>query len=226
MSEFEREYFERRASYASKGGYGAMAADVRRFYAVYFGLAMRLVPELSRGKGKRALEVGCALGVGVEALRRWDYDVYATDVSEYAINEARLRFDHPQQFAVADAQLPNPFGLRFDLVVAIHVVEHLAAVAAGIKHLADAVRAGGHLLIATPNPQSISPYRRFQRDPTHINEHPPGRWVAMLQKLGLTVLSCGTYHVIPVVHRWLGLRYARVPQWMGYDTVIVARSAH
>jgi len=223
MSTFDRQYFERDSSYAAKGGYGTIIDDVKRFYAQYFRLAAEVAPEVARGAGKKALEVGCAFGVGIEQLRGWEYDAYGTDVSEYAIDQARRLYGDEQHFAVADAQVANPFGIGFDLVVAIHVVEHLRDIAAAVHALADALAAGGHLLLATPNPRSLSPYRRFQRDPTHVNEHAPSVWAAMLEKNSLRILSCKTFHLIPFVHRWTGLKYVATPEWLGYDAIIVAR---
>jgi len=223
MNEFESEYFEQDASYSRRGGYSAMLVDVRRFYQEYFRIAATMAPDIARGDGKRALEVGCALGVGVQLLSDWHYDVYGTDISAYAIDEARQRYAADGHFAVADAQQPNPFGLRFDFVAAVHVVEHLPDGSAAISALAEATREGGHLLVATPNPASISPYRRFQRDPTHVNEQPPEVWKSMLEHAGLHVVGCKTFHIVPVLHRWTGVRYAAMPRWLGYDTVIVAR---
>ncbi|MBV9402724.1 MAG: class I SAM-dependent methyltransferase [Candidatus Eremiobacteraeota bacterium] len=223
MHRFEADYFEQHASYAERGGYAAMLADVRRFYGQYFRIGSRAAPQIAHGEGKRALEVGCALGAGVELLRTWRYEVFGTDISTYAIGEARRRYGDDMHFAVSDAQLNNPFGLQFRLVVAIHVLEHLLDIGAAMSALACGIEAGGYLLVATPNPGSLSPYRRFQRDPTHISEQRPHVWKALAEGVGLRVIACKTFHIVPVLHRWLGVRYLSVPGWLGYDTVIVAQ---
>jgi len=127
------------------------------------------------------------------------------------------------RYAVAPAHLPNPFAHHFDLITCIHVLEHVQNVAAVIHSLTSSLSLGGYLLIATPNPASLSPYRRFQRDPTHINEHPPEFWRELLAAAALRVLSCRTFHIVPLIHRWIGLRYLAAPRWFGYDTVIVAQ---
>jgi len=197
--------------------------DVRQVYAQYWRLAAEVAPEVGQGAGKKVLEVVCAFGVGIDQLRGWKYEANGTDVSEYAIAQARLHYGNEQHFAVADAQAANPFGMRFDFVASIHVLEHVPNIGAAVASLASALADRGYLLLATPNPRSISPYRRFQRDPTHINEQAPGVWTSMLQANGLRILSCKTFHLLPVLHRWFGLRYFAAPQWLGYDAVIVAR---
>jgi 2-polyprenyl-3-methyl-5-hydroxy-6-metoxy-1,4-benzoquinol methylase len=220
---FERDYFEKTSTYGKSGGYAGMSQTVLAFYREYARLAVRAVPAVANGTGKTMLEVGCALGYGIAVFKDFGYEIYGTDISEYAVERAIANGGAPDCFRVADAQAPNPFGRRFDLVVSLQVVEHLPDESAGVRCLAEAVKEGGHLVLATPNPASRSLYRRYQADPTHINEHPPEHWVALLRKSGLDVVGSGTYHVLPVLHKWLGLRYYAVPRWLGYDTLIVAR---
>jgi len=220
---FERDYFEKTSTYGKSGGYAGMSQTVLAFYREYARLAVRAVPAIAIGRGKTMLEVGCALGYGIAVFKDFGYDIYGTDISEYAVERAIADGGEPKRFAVADAQAPNPFQKRFDLVVSLQVVEHLPDEGAGVRCLADAVNEGGHLVLATPNPASVSWYRRYQADPTHVNEHPPEHWTALIERSGLEIVSAGTYHVLPVLHKWLGLHYYAVPRWLGYDTLIVAR---
>lgn len=219
---FERGYFEDRSSYGQTGGYSQMLPQARAFYAEYFRLASSAIPALYAGKGKRALEVGCAFGAGSLLLHEYGYDVTATDVSAYACERARgLLPDsvHVQRMDVREhgAELGT-----FDVVASIQVVEHVEGTTL-VKAICDRVAPGGYAIIATPNPRSISPYRRFQADPTHINEQPPRYWSEALRADGLRVLQCATYHILPFVHRWTGIRFTRVPELIGYDCVLVAQ---
>ncbi|MBV8726885.1 MAG: class I SAM-dependent methyltransferase [Candidatus Eremiobacteraeota bacterium] len=223
MSAFDRNYFERDASYGKRGGYAAVEEYVRRCYGLYFDLACATIPQLCNGTGKSAHDIGCAYGVGVRELERRGYDAYGSDISAHAIEEARRRDCKPDRYVVAPADAQSPFGRRFDLVTCIHVLEHVKDTAAVINAMASSLAPGAHLLLATPNPASISPYRRFQRDPTHINEQPPEGWASMVEQAGLRVISCKTYHIIPIIHRLTGLIYVAAPRWLGYDTVVIAR---
>ena len=224
MTAFDRRYFEEQATYGRSGGYRAMEGNVRRFYGLYIALAKRSVPQISAGEGKTALDLGCAFGVGVRYLCDLGYDAYGVDVSEYAIEEARRQGTAANHYAVTDGQTQIPFARLFDLVTSIHVVEHLADPRRDIAGIVLSMAPRAHLILATPNPRAKSPYRRFQKDPTHINEQPPDVWRQWLTDAGLRVHACDTFHIAPLVHRWLGLRYLRVPQWLGYDTLLVAQN--
>lgn len=220
--EFERSYFEERASYGARGGYANMLDQARSFYAEYFRIAAGFLDGFERGNGRRALEAGCAFGAGSGLLHRMGYDVVATDVSEYACERARELLPPQVPVRRIDLETEGASLGTFDLVVCIQVIEHVPG-EAFVRALCDRVAPGGSLLLATPNPLSLSPYRKFQADPTHVNERPPQAWIASLRANGLVLAGAGTYHVIPVVHRWSGLRLLRAPQWLGYDTVIAAR---
>jgi len=222
VTSFEKEYFEGTSTYGKSGGYAAQSDMVLEFYHEYARLALAAVPALRNGAGKSMLEVGCALGYGIEVFKEFGYDIYGTDISQYAVERAIASTGMPDHFAVADAQLPNPFGREFDLVVSLQVVELLPDERAGVRCLAGAVAPGGHLVLATPNPASVSYYRKYQNDPTHINEHPPEHWQSLIAGSGLTVVRSGTYHLLPVIHKWIGRRYYAMPRWLGCDTVIVA----
>jgi 2-polyprenyl-3-methyl-5-hydroxy-6-metoxy-1,4-benzoquinol methylase len=222
LTSFEKEYFEGTSTYGKAGGYAAQSGMVLEFYHEYVRLALEAVPTLANGAGKSMLEVGCALGFGIAVFKDFGYEIYGTDISHYAVERVSTATGMPDHFAVADAQMPNPFGRKFDLVVSLHVVEHLPDERAGVRCLADAVAPGGHLVLATPNPVSVSYYREYQNDPTHVNEHPPEHWQALITQSGLTIVRSGTYHMLPVIHKLLGRRYYAVPRWLGYDTVMVA----
>jgi 2-polyprenyl-3-methyl-5-hydroxy-6-metoxy-1,4-benzoquinol methylase len=222
MTAFEKDYFENTTKYGTHGEYDVVSRYVVGFYREYARLALEAVPSLRSGAGKTMLEVGCALGYGIDVFEDFGYDIYGIDISKYAVDRAASKSGTPDHFAVADAQLPNPFGRTFDLVVSFQVVEHLPDERAGVRCLAEAVAPGGHLVLATPNPTSVSPYRKFQDDPTHINEHPPDHWQALITQSGLTLIRSRTYHVLPVLSRWFPVRYCAVPRWLGYDTLMVA----
>lgn len=219
--EFEREYFETKSSYGRGGGYSRMAKTARSFYAEYFRIARRAIRDLFDGNGRRAIELGCAFGAGSQLLDDFGWKVTATDVSAYACEKARACLPARVEVRQFDASCTPAPDTTYDLVVAIQVIEHVAG-DAFVKGLARLVAPGGHAIVATPNPRSVSPYRRFQADPTHINEQPPGHWCHELRGCGLNILQSKVYHVIPILSR-LALRYIRVPEFLGYDTIIVAK---
>lgn len=71
------------------------------------------------------LDVGCAMGHLVSALRDKGVDAYGIDISPYAIN--KVRKEHQAYCRVWSAldPLPQDFPQHFDLITTIEVVEHL-----------------------------------------------------------------------------------------------------
>lgn len=74
---------------------------------------------------KTVLDVGCALGYLVAALRDRGVEAYGIDVSDFAIS--RVREDIKPYCRVCSAldDLPADFPRKYDLVVTIEVAEHL-----------------------------------------------------------------------------------------------------
>ncbi|HWC31499.1 MAG TPA: methyltransferase domain-containing protein, partial [Actinomycetota bacterium] len=72
----------------------------------------------------------------------------------------------------ADVQRPLPFTRRFDVVLAINVVEHLPDHAAGVRTIRDALATGGVCVVHLPtinNVVSRAIYRfAYAGDPTHV----------------------------------------------------------
>jgi len=158
-----------------------------RYYAL---LARRHGP--SKG---RLLEIGCGLG----HLLGWltdRYQVYGTDINLSALETARQVV--PQGvFTPMSAEDLSPLESgSFQIVIAKHVVEHLAHPERAIAEIRRVLAAprppnrGGVLILATPNLDS--PMRLWQKenwvgykDPTHISLKRPGEWLEALKAAGL-----------------------------------------
>jgi SAM-dependent methyltransferase len=72
----------------------------------------------------RSLDVGCATGFVVEALRELGVDAEGTDVSQYAVDHAALGARGHVRYGNLLARLPFP-DRRFELVTALETLEHL-----------------------------------------------------------------------------------------------------
>ena len=72
----------------------------------------------------RTLDVGCATGFVVEALREVGVDAEGCDVSQYAVDHAALGARGHVRFGDILTRLPYRKG-QFDLVTALEVLEHL-----------------------------------------------------------------------------------------------------
>lgn len=77
------------------------------------------------GGAKRTLDVGCATGFVVEALRELGLDAQGCDVSRYAVDHATAGARGHVRVADPRASLPWPDG-EFEVVSALEILEHLA----------------------------------------------------------------------------------------------------
>jgi 2-polyprenyl-6-hydroxyphenyl methylase / 3-demethylubiquinone-9 3-methyltransferase len=104
--------------------------------------------------GLRVLDIGCAAGILCEPLRRLGASVVGADPAAENIEAARLHaaasglaIDYRATTAEALAEA----GERFDLVLAMEVVEHVADLAEFVRCCAAMVAPGGLMVASTLN---------------------------------------------------------------------------
>jgi 2-polyprenyl-6-hydroxyphenyl methylase/3-demethylubiquinone-9 3-methyltransferase len=110
-------------------------------------------------EGLRVLDVGCGGGLIAEPLARLGGDVVAIDASAENIGVARAHAAESGltiDYRVAPAEDLAAAGERFDVVLALEILEHVADRGAFVAACAALVRPGGALIAATLNrtPQS------------------------------------------------------------------------
>jgi GT2 family glycosyltransferase/SAM-dependent methyltransferase len=123
-------------------------------------------------KPRSVLDVGCAKGFLVEALRDRGVEAFGIDISEYAIGEVRP--DIRPYCRVASAT--EPFRQRYDLIVCIEVLEHLDE-ADGRRAIANIGRSAGDVLFSS-TPDDFT-------EPTHVNVRPRSWWIERFAEHGL-----------------------------------------
>jgi 2-polyprenyl-6-hydroxyphenyl methylase/3-demethylubiquinone-9 3-methyltransferase len=104
--------------------------------------------------GLRILDIGCGGGILSEPLARLGALVVGADPSIPNIEAAKLhaaRSGLAIDYRAATAEGLAQAGERFDIVLAMEVVEHVADVAAFIGACAEMVRPGGLMMLATIN---------------------------------------------------------------------------
>jgi len=105
-------------------------------------------------KDLRILDIGCGGGVLSEPLARLGASVVGADPAEKNIAVAKL---HAEQSGVTvdyratTAEALADAGERFDIVLAMEVVEHVVDVKLFVKRCAEMVRPGGLMVAATIN---------------------------------------------------------------------------
>jgi SAM-dependent methyltransferase len=131
-------------------------------------LVRRFAP--TRRPDSMLLDIGCGYGY---LLRRFQgrYRLCGIDLSVQAAEQALGNL--PDCLVLqADVQRPMPFKGRFDVILAINVIEHLPDPAAGIRSIQEALIPGGLCVIHLPTingPVSRLIYRfAYAGDPTHV----------------------------------------------------------
>ncbi len=126
-------------------------AYIRDALCRHFGRDPKQVPCLG---GLRLLDIGCGAGLLCEPLTRLGGQLVGVDPSATNIAAARL---HAQEsglaidYRVGTAEALADAGERFDVVLAMEVVEHVTDVNLFVHRCAEMVRPDGMMVLATLN---------------------------------------------------------------------------
>lgn len=173
---FEEDYFKERK-------YSAKEELVNRHVMEVMKLASKTArTDLLRGEGKKALDVGCAIGYTFRVLSNLGYETFGFDISSWGTRQAKN--NKSSQFLVCDAQTSLPFALgSFDIVTCFDVLEHLSypekALSSMLEVSSDAV------VCTTPNRKVEKPIRSLPKDydETHVNAKSLGSWKKILAEV-------------------------------------------
>jgi 2-polyprenyl-6-hydroxyphenyl methylase / 3-demethylubiquinone-9 3-methyltransferase len=104
--------------------------------------------------GLRILDIGCGGGVLSEPLARLGAVVVGADPAERNIAVAKLHAEQSDiavDYRATTAEALADAGERFDIVLAMEVVEHVADVKLFVRRCAEMVQPGGLMIAATIN---------------------------------------------------------------------------
>lgn len=140
--------------------------------------------------GGNVFEFGCGVGWLLRHLAtRHGQHVSGYDLSEFCRTQARARCPTATIYDDLDTV---PQG-AFDLVVALHVLEHVPEPQPTIRRLAALLRPNGKLLFVVPATSGLGHRLKGQRwfafrDKTHVSLLPESQWSAYVREAGLHVL--------------------------------------
>lgn len=105
-------------------------------------------------EGLRILDIGCGGGLLCEPMRRLGAEMVGADASETNIKVARI---HAEQsgldidYRATTAEALADEGERFDVILNMEVVEHVANVDLYLRRCAEMLKPGGLMFVATIN---------------------------------------------------------------------------
>lgn len=170
---YEQDYFKTRKYLRKK------ELVERHVLEVLLWACRALNVNLLDGKGKRALDVGCAYGYTSQVLSGLGYETIGFDISQHGTMQAKSH--RVGEFLVCDTQVSLPFrGGSFDLVTCFDVLEHLKQPQAALLGLFEACK--GIVVCTTPNKKVEKPIRKLMRDydETHISVKTPKEWTDLI----------------------------------------------
>lgn len=165
-------------------------AEVRADVAHYVRLAAGQQP---------VLDVGCGRGEFLASCREAGIQARGVDLNERSVADLQAR-----GFDVALAGIPECFGSYGDgslgSILAMHVVEHLPveALFALFREASRVLRAGGLLMIETPNAESVAVSASdFWRDPTHLAPRHVAALTVLAREHGFEIAEVRAVHELP-----------------------------
>jgi len=147
QEELERLYPEAYFDSRSGIGFDDYAVQQQRIEREAFFLVKRLE---RIGRTGRLLEVGCALGFLLEAVRRFSaWEVVGLDISPLAVEFARRQYGLPvERKTLEAARFPDA---SFDFIVQKDLLEHVIRPRDHLRETFRILKPGGQVWLVTPN---------------------------------------------------------------------------
>ncbi len=124
---------------------------IRKMASEHFGLDQKADLPF---KGLRFLDIGCGGGLLCEPMARLGASVIGADASEKNIEVAKIHAGQSGldiDYRASTAEALQADGEKFDVILNMEVVEHVADVDLFLKSCADMVKPNGLMFIATIN---------------------------------------------------------------------------
>lgn len=178
-----------------------------RSEACYEGVRRVIRDRMSDNRSARVLEVGSGLGYLTAALRREGIAARGIDVSGRAVADSVSRFGPYYSSARAEDLLGDDTVGKFDVIIALELIEHLADPRLFLEGLAGLLADEGAIILSTPNRSSAPHGAVWMTDlpPVHLHWFTSSGIAALSAASGLTVsfadFSSYNRAIVPLLRR-------------------------
>jgi ubiquinone/menaquinone biosynthesis C-methylase UbiE len=156
-------------------------------------------------KGARLLEIGSGMGHLIGQLED-TFETYGMDVNHWAVNNSKTVAGKSHLQTASAQELPFT-NYSFNVVIIKHIVEHLPDPQQAIQEIGRVTEAGGTLILATPNLDSLlkswkgTSWIGYQ-DPTHISLKRPAEWLKYIEEAGFRLIKvfADGFWDVPYIH--------------------------
>lgn len=165
-----------------------------RFFQGWIRFLDKFFP-LKEGRGKKVLEIGCGIGAFAKILKDRNFEVKATDISEYIIRKARKNLLNIN-FQKLDIEKEIEIKNEYDYIFSFEVLEHLKNPTIAIDNCYKMLKKDGVLIFSTPYPT-----KETLADPFHINVNLPEFWLSLGKKSGFKTVEVKYASFLPYLYR-------------------------
>ena len=146
----------------------------------------------------KVLECGTGPGFLLKHMEIWfpKAILFGLDIDAQLICEARSQTTRSRFVQASATEMPFS-DASFDLLIALHLVEHLPQPGCFFAEARRVLHDEGLLIIATPNPTGIGARMMGKRwpgwrDESHVSLNPPAFWRKLVSDNGFSILQDGT----------------------------------
>jgi SAM-dependent methyltransferase len=176
-------------------------AEDRIALSFYYRLATSFV------KAGKVLDYGCGTGHLIKRFKK-GYESWVYDISSYALDSVKVVAPNANICYSPESLKQN----TFDLIVSLHVLEHLTNPLETLSLFFKILNDAGVLIYVVPNTSGIGhrikKERWFGYHPSHVSLYPAEKWLSWTESAGFEILKTGTdglWNVpyLPFVPLWI-----------------------
>lgn len=153
--------------------------------------------QIIQNRNLTILECGCGPGFLSKLIKKWfpQTNTYVSDYEYVLVERAKQELGSNNVFQADAHKLPLQSD-AIDILVSFHMIEHLAEPKMFLQNAFRAVKPGGYLIYAAPNPDGIGAKVMKEKwggiRPDHISLLSPKQWQEITLSVGFNLIQQGS----------------------------------